>query len=117
MTKQSEVQAFLPLKPVWFHVLLALGDGARHGYAIGAAVEERTGGTVRMWPATLYGTIHQLAEQGLLEPEAAEPEPGDDARRRYYRLTGLGRGVLAAEAARLRGLAEAAERALAYGGG
>jgi DNA-binding PadR family transcriptional regulator len=117
MTRDIEVQAFLPLKPVWFHLLLALGDGARHGYAIGAAVEERTGGALRMWPATLYGTIHQLAERGLLEPEPGEPAPGDDARRRYYRLTALGRGVLAAEAARLRGLAEAAERALAFGKG
>jgi DNA-binding PadR family transcriptional regulator len=96
---------------VWFHVLLALGDGPRHGYAIGSAVEERTDGAVRMWPATLYGTIHQLAEEGLLEPASApEGTEEEDARRRYYALTRLGARVLAAETARLRDLVHAAER-------
>lgn len=111
----SEAAALLPLKPVWFHVLLVLGDGPRHGYAIGAAVEDLTDGAVRMWPATLYGTIHQLAESGLVEPHEAEPAPGEDTRRRYYRLTGFGRQVLAAETERLRGLVSAAERTRAFG--
>jgi DNA-binding PadR family transcriptional regulator len=115
MNTTSDAESFLPLKPVTFHVLLALGDGPRHGYAIGTAVEALTAGAVRMWPATLYGTIHQLAEQGMLEPVQSEPEPGDDARRRYYRLTPLGTRVLAAETVRLRRLVEAAEQTRAYG--
>jgi DNA-binding PadR family transcriptional regulator len=106
----------LPLKPVWFHVLLALGDGPRHGYAIGLTVEELTGGALRMWPATLHGAIHQLAKQGLVAPwTAAESADGDDARRRYYELTPFGVRVLAAETARLRGLVLAAERTDALG--
>jgi DNA-binding PadR family transcriptional regulator len=114
-TTNLDPDEFLPLKPVWFHVLLALGDGPSHGYAIGTAVEELTGGAIRMWPATLYGTIHQLAEQGLLELHEQEPGPDDDPRRRYYRLTPLGARVLAAEAGRLRQLVDAAERTRAFG--
>jgi DNA-binding PadR family transcriptional regulator len=106
---------FLPLKPVWFHVLLALGDGPRHGYAIGTAVEAETEGALRMWPATLYGTIHQLVEHGLVAPDDSAAEPGDDARRRYYRLTSAGAEVLAAETERLRRLVQAAERTRAFG--
>jgi len=107
---------FLPLKPVSFHVLLALGNGARHGYAIGTAVEELTGGGVRMWPATLYGAIHQLAKQGLLVAcAAADSADTADSRRRYYELTPLGSRVLAAETERLRGLVRAAERTAALG--
>jgi DNA-binding PadR family transcriptional regulator len=112
---QHDPGARLPLKPVWFHVLLALGDGPRHGYAIGAAVEELTGGAPRMWPATLYGTIHQLEEHGLVEFVATELQPGEDARRRYYRLTPMGTRVLAAETERLRHLVEVADRTRVLG--
>jgi DNA-binding PadR family transcriptional regulator len=114
-TASPKPDDFLPLKPVWFHVLLALGDGPSHGYAIGGAVEELTGGAIRMWPATLYGTIHQLEEQGLLEAHEQDPGPADDPRRRYYRLTALGARVLAAEAGRLRQLVHAAEQTRAFG--
>lgn len=101
---------FLPLKPVWYYVLLVLGDGRQHGYAIGTAVEALTEGAIRMWPATLYGTIQQLEEHGLIALVNADLEPGDDPRRRYWQLTTLGRRVLAAETERLRELVRRAGR-------
>jgi DNA-binding PadR family transcriptional regulator len=100
--EQSLVDSFLPLKPHWFHVLLSLADQEQHGYGIMQEVLERTGGKVRLWPATLYGTIKRLMEEGLIEEGGARPtKEHDDARRRYYRLTHLGRRVLAAECHRL----------------
>ena len=107
MSKPSEdarVAGLLPLKPAWFHILLALGDGAQHGYAIRAAAEERSGGKVKLWPATLYGSIHTLVEEGLIEALEGDADPDDDGRRQYYRLTPLGSDVLRAEAARLESL-------------
>lgn len=101
---EKDPATFLPLKPVWYYVLLVLGDGRQHGYAIGTAVEELTDQAIRMWPATLYGTIHQLEEHDLLELVNDGPEPGDDPRRRYYELTPLGRRVLVLETERLREL-------------
>jgi DNA-binding PadR family transcriptional regulator len=90
------------LKPNWFHILLSLADREQHGYGIMNDVLERTGGKVRLWPATLYGTIRKLIEAGLIEESDERPVPEkDDARRRYYRLTELGRGVLGAESRRL----------------
>jgi DNA-binding PadR family transcriptional regulator len=100
----------VPLKPATFHILLALVDGPRHGYAIRAAVEALTGGAVKLWPVTLYGSIRELSEAGLIEPQEALSEADADARRRYYALTALGRRVLAAETARLKALVEYAER-------
>lgn len=101
----------MPLTPAVFHILLSLGDGAKHGYAIMGEVEERTDGAVRLGPGTLYGAIRRLRERGLIE-EVDEPagESSDDDRRRYYRLTGEGRAVAAAEAARLERLVGAARR-------
>jgi DNA-binding PadR family transcriptional regulator len=96
---------FLPLKPHWFHVLLSLADQEQHGYGIMQEVLERTDGRVRLWPATLYGTLKRLLDEGLIEPSDERPAPElDDARRRYYRLTRLGRRVLAAESERLEDL-------------
>jgi len=95
----------LPLKPRWFHVLLSLADQEQHGYGIMQEVLDRTGGKVRLWPATLYGTLKRLMDEDLIEESAARPAPEeDDARRRYYRLTRLGRRVLAAESERLEDL-------------
>jgi DNA-binding PadR family transcriptional regulator len=95
-------ESFLPLKPNWFHVLLSLADGDQHGYGIMQEVLERTGGKVHLWPATLYGTLKRLIDEDLIEESDQRPEPDqDDARRRYYRLTKLGRRVLDAETARL----------------
>ena len=75
-------------------------------------MEARTGGRVKLWPATLYGSIRQMEEDGLIAEQPDAAEPGDDPRRRYYALTPRGRGALAAEAERLRGMADAAARAL-----
>jgi len=105
MTKAPVPEAFLPLKPHWFHILLSLADQEQHGYGIMQEVLERTGGKVRLWPATLYGTLKRLGEADLIEESDERPAPDlDDARRRYYRLTRLGRRVLAAESARLEAL-------------
>ncbi len=108
-------EGFLPLKPHWFHVLLSLADQDQHGYGIMQEVLERTGGKVRLWPATLYGTLKRLLEAELIEESDVRPAADvDDARRRYYRLTRLGRRVLAAESQRLEELVRVirAKRAL-----
>src|SRR5216683_784646 len=96
---------FLPLKTNWFHILLSLAAGEQHGYGIMQEVSERTGGKVRLWPATLYGTLKRLIDENLIEESDERPAPElDDARRRYYRLTSLGRRVLAVESVRLEDL-------------
>jgi len=98
-------ESFLPLKPHWFHVLLSLADQEQHGYGIMQEVLERTGGKVRLWPATLYGTLKRLIDEELIEESDERPAAEfDDARRRYYQLTSLGRRVLAAESERLEDL-------------
>jgi DNA-binding PadR family transcriptional regulator len=100
-----EAESFLPLKPNWFHVLLSLSAEEQHGYGIMQEVLERTGGKVRLWPATLYGTIKRLIDEDLIKESDDRPAADvDDARRRYYRLTKLGRRVLAAESERLEDL-------------
>ena len=105
MAKPSTTDSFIPLKPHWFHVLLSLADQEQHGYGIMQEVLERTEGKVRLWPATLYGTLKRLIDEDLIEESDVRPaENADDARRRYYRLTRLGRRVLAAECARLEDL-------------
>lgn len=96
-----------PMRKPWFHILLALADGARHGYAIRSAVEERTDGQVKLWPATLYGSIRELGEAGLIESADAD-QPDDDQRRNYYQLTGAGREALRREVDRLQELVDAA---------
>jgi DNA-binding PadR family transcriptional regulator len=103
-----DVQKFLPLKPHWFHILLSLAAGEQHGYGIMQEVLNRTTGKVRLWPATLYGSIKRLIEAELIEESAERPAPElDDARRRYYRLTPLGQRVLDAECERLQELVHA----------
>ena len=98
-------ESFLPLKPNWFHILLSLSDEEQHGYGIMQEVLDRTTGKVRLWPTTLYGTIKKLIDADLIEESGDRPAPEiDDARRRYYRLTPVGRRVLAAESRRLEDL-------------
>jgi len=100
-----DAQRFLPLKTQWFHIMLALAGEEQHGYGIMQEVLQRTGGKVHLWPATLYGSIKRLIEAELIEESSKRPEPElDDARRRYYRLTTLGRLVLNAECERLQEL-------------
>lgn len=103
--RDRDPQKFLPLKPQWFHILLALAGGDQHGYGIMQEVLNRTHGKVRLWPATLYGSIKRLIEADLIEESNERPAPElDDARRRYYRLTALGKRVLNAECERLQEL-------------
>ncbi|HLJ30252.1 MAG TPA: helix-turn-helix transcriptional regulator [Candidatus Angelobacter sp.] len=107
MTK-IDSQAFLPLKTQWFHIMLSLAGGEQHGYGIMQEVLQRTTGKVRLWPATLYGSIKRLIDAELIEESDERPAPElDDARRRYYRLTSLGRRVLDAECERLQELVHA----------
>lgn len=101
MKKQPDPESLLPLKPNWFHILLSLAVEEQHGYGIMQEVLERTEGKVRLWPATLYGTLKRLIDEDLIQESEVRPAPGVDARRRYYGLTRLGRKVLAAESARL----------------
>jgi DNA-binding PadR family transcriptional regulator len=97
--------AFLPLKSNWFHILACLVGGEQHGYGIMQDVLERSGGKVRLWPATLYGSLKRLIEKGLIAESGARPAPElDDARRRYYKITPLGRQVLDLESQRLKDL-------------
>jgi DNA-binding PadR family transcriptional regulator len=97
-----EPESFLPLTATAFEVLLSLAGGARHGYAILQDIEDRSGSAKVLHAGTLYRAIFRLVDEGLLEENDDRPEPGvDDARRRYYGLTLLGRRVAAAEAARL----------------
>jgi len=93
MTKK-QADRFLPLKPQWFHILLALAGEEQHGYGIMQEVLDRTGGKVHLWPATLYGTLARLIDAELIQESEERPAAElDDARRRYYKLTRLGRGV------------------------
>ena len=105
---RSSIDRFLPLKTQWFHIMLSLAGGEQHGYAIMQEVLQRTDGKVRLWPATLYGSIKRLIEAGLIAESDERPTPElDDARRRYYLLTTLGKRVLDAECERLQKLVNA----------
>jgi DNA-binding PadR family transcriptional regulator len=110
-------EQLLPLTPAVFHILLALADGERHGYAIMQEVNNNTQGQVRMGPGTLYGTIKRMIAAGFLEESEERPDPElDDERRRYYRLTDLGRKVASAEARRLSSLVDLAQAKRLIGG-
>ncbi|HMF59475.1 MAG TPA: helix-turn-helix transcriptional regulator [Vicinamibacterales bacterium] len=98
----DDVDSFIPLPTAVFHILVALADRERHGYSIMQDVTARTGGKVRLSAGTLYSAIRRMLEQGLIEEMRTSPDPAsDDDRRRYYRLTRLGRDVALAEARRL----------------
>ncbi len=102
MKEQIDPQAFLPLTPAMFHVLVSLADHDKHGWAILKEVAERSGGKVQLSPGTLYGLVKRLLEQGLIaESEERPPRYWDDQRRRYYRLTDWGRQVAEAEVERM----------------
>jgi DNA-binding PadR family transcriptional regulator len=100
---------FLPLTPAVFHILVALGDGEAHGYAIMQDVLQRTRGALRLSAGTLYGAVSRLLADGLIEESEERPDPAmDDTRRRYYRLSDLGSRVLVAETKRMQELLRAA---------
>ena len=107
---EKEPQDLLPLPPAQLHILLALVDGEKHGYAVMSEVEQMTDGEVSMGPGTLYGAIKRMLNAGLIEESDDRPDPElDDQRRRYYRTTGFGARVLDAELSRLDQLIRAAE--------
>jgi DNA-binding PadR family transcriptional regulator len=100
--EDPDADEFLPLPRDTFDVLVSLADRDRHGYAILQDIAERTGGRIRLSPSTLYAVIKRLLEAELIEELSERPDPAhDDERRRYYRLTPLGRRVAKSEAARL----------------
>jgi DNA-binding PadR family transcriptional regulator len=98
-----------PLTPAVFHILLALAGGKLHGYAITKEVLRQTEGQVRMGPGTLYGTLQRLLDQGWISVSETPDEV--DERRRYYRLTGLGKRALEEEVRRMDALVRTARAA------
>src|ERR1700686_4098885 len=105
----SKLDSLLPLPTAVFHVLIALADRDRHGYAIMQDIAARTGGKVQLSAGVLYSSIRRMLEQGLIEELADSPDPSStDERRRYYRLTSFGRRAAAAEVERLNALLQQA---------
>lgn len=101
-TPDSDVSKLLPLPQAVFQMLVALADQDRHGYAIMQDVAARTGGSLKLSPGTLYGSIKRMLEDGLIvEIDTRPSRERDDERRRYYRITQFGRAVAQAEADRL----------------
>jgi DNA-binding PadR family transcriptional regulator len=108
MPRSRPVEAAkLPLTPLSYHILMALVEGERHGYAILRDIEERAAGAVRPGTGTLYAAIQRLVDEGAIEESTARRSADDDARRRYYRLTTFGRGLARAETLRLARLLDA----------
>jgi DNA-binding PadR family transcriptional regulator len=105
---RESVDQLLPLPAATFHILLALLDEERHGYAIIQDVEARTGGELRMSAGTLYRSIARMVEQGLIAEVVKRRAVADDQRRRYYRLTPFGTAVARAEMRRLSQLVQMA---------
>jgi DNA-binding PadR family transcriptional regulator len=100
--KAIDPSEYIPLPPAVFQILIALADRERHGYAIMQDIASRTDGKLRLSPGTLYGSIKRMLEQGFIEECEERPDPDlDDERRRYYRITRLGRRVAGAETERL----------------
>ena len=112
MTKPPRPRAvdhFLPLTPPMLHTLVALADGDKHGYAILKEIARRTNGSTRLSAGTLYALIKRATADALIIECDERPDPAlDDERRRYYRLTALGRRVAAAEIGRLESIVEMA---------
>ncbi len=103
------VGSYLPLRPVEFQIMLVLADGESHGYEIRQSAERRTEAQMILEPGTLYRALRRLTDAELIEESRRRPVPElDDERRRYFKLTGLGRRVAAAEAQRMEQLVAAA---------
>ena len=97
----TSLDTMLPLPPATLHILLAVADGERHGYAIIQDVEARTDGDLRMSAGTLYRSVARMVEQGLISEVTKRRTRADDERRRYYRITSFGTAVARAEVRRL----------------
>ncbi len=111
--RDRDPRSFLPLTPRVYHVLLALAERPLHGYGVILAVQSLTVGVIVMRTGTLYVLLRRLLDQRLIEEYDERPDPDeDDERRRYYRLTELGRAVVEAESVRLQGVVAAARRTL-----
>lgn len=100
---KDRFEHFLPLSPAALHILLALASEDRHGYAIMREIARQSDGRYKLGPGTLYENLQKLLDQGIVE-ERSPRSAGDDPRRRYYRLSRFGRGLLATEIARLEGV-------------
>src|SRR5580693_9056363 len=110
MKDHPEPSAFLPLQAATFHILMAVAEDDRHGYAIIQDVAARTGGELKLSAGTLYRSIQRMLEQGLIVETRERPAPADDdERRRYYRITPFGQAVARAEARRLTQLVKLAK--------
>src|ERR1700685_988211 len=96
----EDPSSFLPLSPATLHILLSLASEDRHGYGIMQEIARQSEGQYKLGPGTLYDNLQKLQTQGLVE-ESPLPPAHDAPRRRYYRLTSFGRGVLSAEVSRL----------------
>ena len=115
MTGRPELDRLLPLSPTVFHVLVALASEARHGYAVAREVEDLTGGRITMGPGTLYGSLQRMLDAGLIDEADNPGEGGGHAeRRRYYRISSLGRAALQAESERLMRAVDVARERLGW---
>ena len=114
MTKHQSPKELLPLTPPVFHILLALAEEERHGYGIMQDVARQTDGALQLGPGTLYGCLKRMLAAGLVEESDERADPAlDDERRRYYRMTVLGKRMARAEAQRLAGAVTVAMARLA----
>lgn len=109
MIAPREPENFLPLGHLAFHILLALGEGPAHGYAIGKKAEERTAGRLKPTTGGLYQALRRLREDGLVATSPHATAQSSDARRQYFELTPLGKRVLRAELGRLKAIVAQAE--------
>lgn len=105
---KEDFNQFLPLSPAALHILLSLASEDRHGYGIMQEVARQSDGRYKLGPGTLYDNLQKLLDQGIVEERSSRSEP-DDPRRRYYRLSRFGRGLLATEIARLEGVVREAK--------
>ena len=116
MARPQSPHELLPLTPPVFHILLALADEERHGYGIMQDVARQTEGALQLGPGTLYGCLKRMLASGLVEESEERPDPAlDDERRRYYRMTALGKRAVHAEARRMTSAVMAAKTKLAGG--
>jgi DNA-binding PadR family transcriptional regulator len=103
---KNDPSAFLPIAPAALHILLSLAGENMHGYGIMQEVLRQSEGRCKLGPGTLYDNLQRLGEKGMVEE--ADRSAGEDSRRRYYRLTSLGRRVLTEEVSRLEGVVQQA---------